>query len=146
MFSTRAWRALILFAVLCAAASAQPNLQGIWKARGGSAENVGQNGEIPYQPWAAAKKLENFASRRTADPLGKCYFPGVPRIMYLDFPFQIFQTSEHIAMAFEWSQVYRLIYVTGKPPLHEGYDSWMGNSRGRWEGDTLVVEVTDHND
>ena len=90
-------------------------------------KGVVEGGEIPYQPWAAAKRLENFTNRQTADPLGKCYFPGVPRIMYLDFPFQIFQTPEHIAIAFEWSQVYRLIYVTGKPPLHEGYDSWRGN-------------------
>jgi hypothetical protein len=64
----------------------------------------------------------------------------------MDFPFQIFQNAEQIAMAFEWSQVYRLIYTNGKPPLHEGVESWMGDSRGRWEGDTLVVNVTDQND
>jgi hypothetical protein len=141
----------VLFGALCASAPAQqiprtaqgkPNLQGIWQVRSRAAydlqdhaarqgmpggKGVVEGGEIPYQPWAAAKRLENFTNRQTADPLGKCYFPGVPRIMYLDFPFQIFQTPEHIAIAFEWSQVYRLIYVTGKPPLHEGYDSWRGN-------------------
>ena len=52
------------------------------------------------------------ADRRSA---GECFMPGVPRIMYMDFPFQIFQTRDHVAMTFEWSQVYRLIYTNGKP-------------------------------
>jgi hypothetical protein len=65
--------------------------------------------------------------------------------MYMEFPFQIFQTADHIAMTFEWSQVHRTIYTNGAP-APEGIDFWMGDSRGRWEGDTLVVEVGDHND
>jgi len=144
--------AVLLFA-LCGSGQAQdrkPNFQGIWQARSKAAsdvrEAVAAGGEIPYQPWAAAKKLANFTSRQTADPLGKCYMPGVPRIMYLAYPFQIFQTPEHIAIAFQWSQVYRLIYTNGKAPPHEGVESWMGDSRGRWEGDTLVVEVKGQND
>jgi hypothetical protein len=142
-------------------AEGQPDLQGIWQAHSGAAydlqdhaakpgipaaRGVVEGNAIPYQPWAAAKKLENFSKRRTADPLGRCYFPGVPRVMYLAHPFQIFQTAEHVAVLFEWSSVFRLIYTNGKPPLHEGVESWMGNSRGHWEGDTLVVKVTDHND
>jgi hypothetical protein len=66
--------------------------------------------------------------------------------MYMEFPFQIFQTNDHVAITFEWSQVYRLIYTNGQPTLHEGIESWMGNSRGHWEGDVLIVNVTDHND
>jgi hypothetical protein len=65
--------------------------------------------------------------------------------MYLDFPFQIFQTPEAIAMAFEWSLDYRLIHMDGRPQL-DGIDSWMGYSRGRWDGDTLVVDVANFND
>jgi hypothetical protein len=71
--------------------------------------------------------------------------PGVPRIMYMEFPFQIFQTRDHVAMTFEWQQVYRLIYTNGSRPA-EGLTFWMGDSRGRWEGNTLIVEVTNHND
>jgi hypothetical protein len=139
----------------------KPNLQGIWQTRNRAAydlqdhaamhlmpagKGVVEGGEIPYQPWARAKKDENFANRATADPLAKCFLPGVPRIMYLEFPFHIFQTRDHVAITFEFSQIYRLIYTTGKPPLHGGVDSFMGDSRGRWEGDTLVVNVTGHND
>ena len=80
-----------------------------------------------------------------ADPLAKCYMAGVPRIMYLNFPMQIFQNPRRVSILFEWSQNYRQIYTDGsKGP--EGIEFWMGDSRGQWEGDTLVVDVTDHND
>ena len=145
-------------------ADGRPNLQGIWQVRNrasvdlqdhvarhgmpagrGVVEDGVEGGEIPYQPWATAKKRENFANRTTADPLASCYLPGVPRIMYMEWPFQIYQTRDHIAMTFEWSQVFRLIYTNGSRPS-EDLEFWMGDSRGRWEGDTLVVEVTNHND
>ena len=142
-------------------ADGRPNLQGIWQVRNRASydlqdhaakvgmpagRSVVDGEEIPYQPWAAARRLENFANRKNADPLEKCYLPGVPRIMYMEFPFHIFQTRDHVAMTFEWSQVFRLIYTNGRPPLHAGIESWMGDSRGRWEGDTLVVDVTNQND
>jgi hypothetical protein len=137
----------------------KPNLQGIWQVRNRASydlqDHVARSGmpagrsvvdglEIPYQPWAAARKVENFTNRATADPLANCYMPGVPRIMYMEWPFQIVQTRDHLAMTFEWSQVHRLIYTNGTP--HEDrVEFWMGDSRGRWDGDTLVVEVTTHN-
>jgi hypothetical protein len=137
-------------------ADGKPNLQGIWKVRNRAAydlqdhaaaggKGVVEGGEIPYQPWAAAKKNENYARRQTADPLAQCFMPGVPRIMYLEYPFQIFQTPQQIAITFEWSSVFRLIYTNGKPGP-KGIDFWMGDSRGHWEGDTLVVDVKNHND
>jgi hypothetical protein len=141
-------------------ADGRPNLQGIWQVRNRASydlqdhharhgmpagRSVVDGGDIPYQDWAAKKKEENFANRATADPLASCYMPGVPRIMYMEFPFQIFQTRDHVAMTFEWSQVFRLIYTNGRP-APEGLDFWMGDSRGRWEGDSLVVDVRSHND
>jgi hypothetical protein len=141
-------------------ADGKPNFEGIWQASSTAAadlldhaashnmpagRSVVVGAEIPYQPWAAAKKVENFQNREKADPLGKCYLPGVPRIMYLDFPFQIFQTPRAIAIAFEWSLDYRLIYTNGTPHPPDT-DSWLGDSRGRWDGDTLVVDVSDNND
>jgi hypothetical protein len=148
-------------AALPRTADGKPDLQGIWQVRNRTAaydlENhdtgkgqpagtsVVEGGAIPYQPWAAAKRAENFSKRQTADPLAQCYMPGVPRIMYMDFPFHIFQTRGQVAMLFEWSQVYRLIYTNGSASP-AGIDFWMGDSRGHWEGDTLVVSVTNHND
>jgi hypothetical protein len=141
-------------------ADGKPDLQGIWQATSTAAagledhparnnmlagRSVVVGGEIPYQPAAAAKQAENFANRLKADPLAKCYLPGVPRIMYLDFPFQIFQTPQAIAMTFEWSLAYRLIHTDGTPHFVD-LESWMGDSRGHWEGDTLVVDVRNNND
>ena len=141
-------------------ADGKPDLSGIWQVHNRAAadledhvarfglpagKGVVQGGPIPYQEWAAKKKIENAKDRLTADPLAKCYLPGVPRIMYMEFPFQIFQTADHVAMTFEWSQVHRTIYTNGASAL-EGIDFWMGDSRGRWEGDTLVVDIKDHND
>jgi len=142
-------------------ASGTPNMQGIWKAAERASFNledhtarhdmkagrsVVDGGVIPYQAWAADQRRQNYLRRAEADPLAHCYLPGVPRVMALDFPFHLFQADEHIAITFEWQQVYRLIYTNGEPPLYGGIESWMGNSRGRWDGDTLVVDVTDQND
>jgi hypothetical protein len=140
-------------------ADGKPDLQGIWQVRNRASydleghvasqgilpgASVVQGGAIPYQEWAAAKKAENAANRKTADPVAGCHLPGIPRMMYMDYPFQIFQTPEHIAMTFEWSLVHRRIPMSGTPP--DEIEFWMGDSRGRWEGDTLVVDVRNHND
>ena len=127
----------------------KPDLQGIWQSDGKPAADVQpfvEGREIPYKPAAADKKRENFTNRAKADPLVSCFMPGVPRIMYLEYPYQIFQAKDHIAITYEWSHVFRLIYTTTKTSPHPGVDSWMGDSRGRWEGDTLVVEVVGNND
>jgi hypothetical protein len=141
-------------------ADGRPSFEGIWQVHNRAAIDlrdhaashlmpaglsVVEGGEIPYQPWAAAKRAENLANRATADPLEKCYMPGLPRAMYLEWPFQILQTREHVAMVFEWTQLYRLIYTNGTPH-DDRVQPWMGDARGRWEGDTLVVEVKNHND
>jgi hypothetical protein len=141
-------------------ADGKPNLQGVWQVRNSAAygleDHVARDGmpaglsvvegrTIPYLPGAVAQRAANAANRQNADPLAKCYLPGVPRIMYLPFPFHIYQTPSHIAITFEWSQVHRTIHTNGTP-APEGIDFWMGDSRGRWEGDTLVVDVKDQND
>ena len=102
-------------------------------------------GEIPYTPEAAAKKQQNFQNRATADPNNKCFLPGVPRANYMPFPFQIFQTAKDVAILYEYVHAYRLIPLDGsKHP--DDVDFWMGDSRGHWEGDTLVVDVSNNND
>jgi len=150
-------------------ADGKPNLNGIWQAintanwdlqghaaRAGLVVEMGAIGaepgglgvvegnEIPYRPEAAAKKKENFANRLTLDPEIKCYMPGVPRANYMPLPFQIVQTPKVILMAYEFAGATRTIYMDN--PGDSPVDSWMGWSKGRWEGDTLVVDVTGFND
>jgi hypothetical protein len=99
---------------------------------------------IPYTPAAAAKQKENFANRVKLDPETKCFLPGVPRTMYMPFPFQIFQTPKQISMLFEYVHATRTIYVDTPHPKGP-IEWWMGDSRARWEGDTLVVDVVHFN-
>jgi hypothetical protein len=102
--------------------------------------------EIPYQPWALAKKKENYENRAAADPEVKSYVPGVPRITYTPFPFQIVQTSKETAVLYEYVHAVRHLYTNGTEHPAGHIDWWLGDSRGHWDGDTLVVDVTDFND
>ena len=143
-------------AALRRTADGKPDLSGVWQVVNTAAWDlqahpaqkdlpaglgVVEGNEIPYQPWAAAKKRENFANRATADPESKCYLPGVPRITYMPYPFQIFQNPKHIAITYEYVHAVRRVYMDTPHP--EGPIEWfMGDSRGKWDGDTLVVDVT----
>jgi hypothetical protein len=104
---------------------------------------VVEGGDIPYQPWAATKKKENADNWITSDPEIKCYLPGVPRATYMPFPFQIVQNDRFVLIAYEYASAVRNIYLTDPGPPQ--IDSWMGQSVGRWEGDTFVVTVTGFN-
>jgi hypothetical protein len=103
--------------------------------------SVIEGGEIPYQPWAAAKKKENGEHWLTADPEIKCYLPGVPRATYQPYPFQIVQTPRYVLIAYEFAGASRSIPIAPKKE-EAPVDSWMGDSYGRWDGDTLVVDVS----
>ena len=93
---------------------------------------------------AATKKRENQANWVMLDPETKCYLPGVPRITYLPHPFQIVQSQNVIMITYEYAGAVRVINMGAptKPPA----ESWMGWSNGRWEGETLVVDVTSLNE
>ena len=145
-----------------------PNLNGIWQAVGtahwnleghaaeaGPVVNMGalgaipaglgvvEGGEIPYQPWALERRLQNKADWLKLDPVVKCYMPGVPRATYMPFPFQVVQTPDHILFAYEFASASRVVYMD-RPDFEHPGDAWMGHSRGRWEGETLVIDVTNH--
>ena len=107
-------------------------------------QGVVEGNEIPYQPWAAVKKKENLDDWLARDPVVKCYMPGVPRAMYMPYPFQIVQTPKYILMAFEFASAVRTIYMEKVPPSPA--DTWMGYSVGRWDGETLVIESDSFND
>jgi hypothetical protein len=150
------------------AADGKPDLTGVWQ--GGSnrvgtweetnagSTGLGASGPITpfavkgpqpqpqYQPWAAAKVLESFNRRGVDEPMVRCLPPGVPRTTLMGlFPMQIVQTPKMIVMLFEVFHQFRLIPIDAKHP--DDLDpSYMGDSVGHWEGDTLVVDVTGFND
>jgi len=163
--------ALIVSLAFTAAASAQqyraprtpdgqPDLQGIWQAVNTAVWNIqdhsaslgvpaGQGivdgNEIPYRQEALAKRLENYRNRTTDDPERKCYMVGTPRILYMPYPFQIVQTRNQIAIISEYVHTVRSIRLAGQHPAGS-VQWWMGDSRARWEGETLVVDVTNFTD
>jgi hypothetical protein len=147
----------------------KPNLNGIWQAINtahwdieahpagpsvvrelGAASavpaglGVVEGGVLPYRPEALAKKQENLANRLKLDPEIKCYLPGVPRAVYMPFPFQIIQGQKHIMMIHEYAGAVRTVYMDNHTEAPA--DSWMGWSNGHWEGETLVIDTTGFND
>lgn len=99
---------------------------------------------IPYLPEALRKKKENFANRLKLDPEIKCYMPGVPRAVYMPYPFRIIQSAKGILISYQFAGAVRITNMgtPTKPPA----DSWMGWSNGHWEGDSLVIDVAGQND
>ena len=109
----------------------------------GSIGVVEGDGQIPYKPEAAAVKKANGENWVDRDPELKCYLPGIPRAMYMPYPFQIVQSTNKIQLAYTFANAARTIHldkVEGPPD-----DTYMGHSVGRWEGDTLVVDVANFN-
>lgn len=115
-------------------------------------QGIVEGNEIPYTEAAKAQKKKNYETRLKVDPgdfsIGdpelKCYLPGVPRANYLPYPFQIIQSASTILVSYEYADASRLIHMDHhiQPPV----ESFMGWSNGAWDGDTLVVNVTDFND
>ena len=143
-------------------ADGKPDFSGVWQALNTAAWDIqdhnGQLGvppgqgvvdgnDLPYQSWALAKKKENFANRATADQTeANCFLPGVPRATYMPYPFESVQTPRRIAISSEFDHALRQIPVDGSTHPDGLPGTWMGDSRGRWEGDTFVVDAADFND
>ena len=109
-------------------------------------QSVVEGKTIPYQPSALAQRQKNFENRVTADPDTKCFLPGVPRATYMPYPFQIHQFPGYVLILYEYLHAPRVIYTDGSRHPEGHIDWWMGDSRGRWEGNTLVVDVVDFNE
>ena len=141
-----------------------PDFRGIWQARSlayidleglrptGAAQQSTRSavvdppdGKIPYLPDALKRRDANFKNRVTADPAANCYQAGVPRAVLLPTPFQIVQSVGNFAIVYTDNHAYRIVDPQSLPH-DDGIDFFMGDSRGHWEGDTLVVDVIDLGD
>ncbi len=139
-------------------ADGKPDLNGIWEVRlkvdanlearvnGKSVIVDPPDGRIPYKPEERAKKEQNEKNRATADPVNKCQMPGVPRLAYVPYPFQIVESANQPVIAFLSQYVHTVRNINMRGEHLDGLDLWLGDSRGHWEGDTLVVDVADFND
>ena len=139
-----------------------PKLQGFWRGPGYGTENIEEHGKtsddsggpslivdppdgkIPYQAWGRQHAEEN---RKTyVEPNTACFPSGVPRVFHTPTRFEILQSSDHVLFLIERSHTHRIVPITTRPHVGKSISQWMGDSRGRWEGNTLVVDVTSLND
>ncbi len=108
---------------------------------------VVEGDSIPYLPAALTQKKKNFESRETEDPRLKCWTLGTPRGIYYPEPFQVLQRKQDVTIVFEFGSSVRTIHTDGtQHPIEKDNEFWLGDSRGHWDGDTLVVDVTDFAD
>jgi hypothetical protein len=140
-------------------ANGRPDFSGIWQtitpADGGLEPHSGrkdappsagvvEGGVIPYLPAALPQRQKNFDARATKDPATGCWSLGVPRSVYYPEPFQIFQRERDLTLVHQRGHQVRTIHTNGSLHPQQGEQGlWHGDSRGRWEGDTLVVDVND---
>jgi hypothetical protein len=104
-------------------------------------------GEARYKEAKSSFGAHQYPLEETNDPvLRNCYPPGVPRVYMHPFPFQIIQTTGEVVMLFEVDSLRREIYTDGSQHNAELVPLWMGDSIGRWEGNTLVVDTVNFND
>jgi hypothetical protein len=147
----------------------RPNLNGIWQAIGTAhwnledhsasatpfwqlgalyavpaGQSVIEGGSIPYLPAALKQREENMKGWPKSDPEAKCYMPGIPRATYMPYPFQIVQGQRDILFVYEYASSNRIVHMSNH--TEAPVDSWMGWSNGKWDGDTLVIEVNGFND
>ena len=148
-------------------ANGKPNFSGVWQASTTANWNVLTHGasagpqeygallatppgygivdgdEIPYLPAAAEQQRRNYENRFKEDPELKCYMPGVPRANYMPYPLQIFHSDGRLLIAYQFAGAARIVNLGTPQP--SAIDSWMGVSNARWDGDTLVVDVSGFN-
>ena len=139
------------------APSPTPDLSGLWirlRDPAHSSLNLDFGKAVsPMTPWAEAKfKAANSIYRSSSpstvlsDPIYSCFPPGVPRIYLLNFPVQIVQVPGQVIMLFEFDHFVRRIYTDGRAHDKDVGPLWMGDSIGKWEGDTLVADTVSFND
>jgi hypothetical protein len=140
-----------------------PDFRGIWQVRdrayvnieGHPAENGvaasksivvdPPDGKIPYRPEVLATRNENYRTRASADPSLKCYQAGVPRATYLATPLQVLQSPGNFAIVYEENHAFRVFHPNTRPHF-DNTDWWMGDTRYRWDGNTLVADVVAQTD
>ncbi len=101
-------------------------------------------GEQQFKVNRATHGSGQVASLTTTDPIAKCLPPGVPAIYMFIFPMEILQVPGRVIMFFEYGNYVRQVFTDGRK--HQDLTStWMGDSIGRWDGDTLVVDANGFN-
>jgi len=100
------------------------------------------DGVIPYQPWARRKQIDLSENHMIEESDAHCLLGGVPHQMYTPFGVRILQPPGYVVMTWEFMHAYRVIPLDGRPHIDPSIKLFEGDSRGKWDGDTLVIDVT----
>jgi len=139
----------------------QPDFSGVWDVPGSTFEDLEEHpgtlddngyatlvvdppdGQVPMQAWADARRRELVG--QFVHPAAACFLSGVPYLMYRPAPFQFLQTPEHFVILGERAHGYRIVTLGEAASVSTDVKLWNGVSRGRWDGNTLVIETTQQN-
>jgi hypothetical protein len=132
-------------------ASATPDFSGVWFIDG-YRRTILPTDDPPFQPWAEKLFKERIAENTHRDvdsgpdPTERCIPPGIPRTMLQPFPWEIVHARDRVIMIFEYQSLIRQIFTDGRGHPKDLEPTYMGNSIGKFEGDTLVVDTVGFND
>jgi hypothetical protein len=142
-------------------ADGAPDMQGWWQASLGGTQNLEEHprtpatqpgkslivdpssGLIPYQPWAASRIKE--VAKAYVEPNAACFPSGSPRSIYTPGGFQIRQSPGYVVFLFDRAHNYRIVPTDGRAHMGKSISLWQGDSRGRWDGSALVIDVVNQN-
>jgi len=142
------WTAVLTGFIASRATVAAPDFSGVWQVEKAIQELKTVEGKTPPLKPEAAKVYEAHKKQWKAgdlsfDPTAKCISPGLPRMLYLPYPFEIVQGPKKLMYLFEWNYWNRRVYLTDDGVKDVPYPLSLGLSKGKWEGETLVVKTTD---
>src|SRR5436309_2409564 len=132
----------------------KPDFSGVW-ARPGTQDltrtftnrdgtsNRGEPNPLPFTPWGQAQ-WDNYNPTKNGDYAGSCMPFGWIR-SFTPHPMQILQNNEYISFLFEQSTMFQAVNTEGLPHRKDWPPTWFGDSRGHWDGDTLVIEAVNFN-
>ena len=131
-------------------ANGKPDFSGVWARRvcrtaknANGTSNVGEPNPLPFTPWGQAQ-WDNYNATKNGDYAGSCMPFGWIR-SFTPHPMQILQNNENIAFLFEQSTMFQVVNTEGLPHRKDWPPTWFGDSRGRWDGDALVIKAVNFN-
>jgi len=126
------------------AADGHPDLSGVWTPNSRPLQDLSvgvPNRDVPYLPWSAALTKERAGGAKGKDDPAAYCVPGMPKLVYLPYPYKIYQMPGVTVILYEGFTTFRQIFTDGRELPKDPQPSWLGYSVGKWDGDTFVVET-----